>query len=266
MHFRYPSRPDSHPVLDGLNLGLEAGSVTGLVGPSGGGKSTVLKLLCGLYDADEGDVLLDGVDVVRGFGGQDDEDDEDDGSGMEGSACSLFAKVAVVSQEPELFPVSIAENIAYGLPEGSWLMADVERCGRLANCDSFVRALPQGYATVLGGGGGGSLSGGQRQRVAIARALMRNPEVLLLDEPTSALDAESEAVVGAALRAASSGNRTVVMVAHRLSTVQAADEVVVIANGRVLERGPPGALATRPGGAYAALLRQQTPLEAVAKT
>ena len=163
-------------MLKGLTLTVAPGEVVGLVGGSGGGKSTILRLLSGFYAADAGSVRLNGKAV------------------LDFAEKELASKIAWVTQEPQLFPVSIAENIAYGLPKGSWTMADVERAARLANAHTFADALPQKYGTLVGEGGGG-LSGGQRQRIAIARALMRDPEVLLLDEPTSALDAESEELV-----------------------------------------------------------------------
>mmetsp|Transcript_51599 Transcript_51599/g.117463 ORF Transcript_51599/g.117463 Transcript_51599/m.117463 type:complete len:765 (+) Transcript_51599:173-2467(+) len=236
VHFEYPSRAGA-PVLRGLNLEVGKGEVIGLVGGSGGGKSTVLRLLCGFYQPDRGRVLLDGCEV-SGLGPKE-----------------LARRISWVTQEPQLFPISIEENIAYGLEPGSWGASDIERCARLANAHAFVAALPRGYQTVVGAGGG-SLSGGQRQRVAIARALMRDPEVLLLDEPTSALDADSEALVTMALRNAFVG-RTVVVVAHRLATVQRSDRIVVLERGTVAEEGRPLELAERKDGAYARLLRRQ---------
>mmetsp|Transcript_24908 Transcript_24908/g.49848 ORF Transcript_24908/g.49848 Transcript_24908/m.49848 type:complete len:780 (+) Transcript_24908:76-2415(+) len=281
VEFEYPTRPGAK-VLRGLNLTVQDGEVIGLIGGSGGGKSTVIRLLCGFYAASSGKVLLksgikSGGQAAASTSSTSAAPSHGTGAGHDAAGLQqpqqqqprqrlgdvvldftpecLASKIAWVTQEPQLFPISIAENIAYGLPAGSWTMAQVESAARQANAHGFTSLLPDGYQTLVGEGGG-ALSGGQRQRIAIARALMRNPEVLLLDEPTSALDAESEALVASALKNAFKG-RTVVIVAHRLKTIQSVDRVVVLADGLVLEEGPPLELGKRPESAYAALLQKQ---------
>lgn len=234
--FTYPTRPGSQ-ILKGLNLVIPKGQVVGLVGGSGGGKSTLLRLISRFYETDKGRLFISGHDI-RTI-----------------PPAELSQRIAWVTQEPQLFPISIAENIAYGYPPGTWTMDDIIRVAKLANVDAFVRNLPNGYETTVGEGGR-SLSGGQKQRVAIARALLRDPEILLLDEPTSALDAESEAYVQSAFTNAFAG-RTVLIVAHRLSTIQSADRVIVLSDGRVVEDGKPEMLREDTQGAYHALLQQQ---------
>jgi ATP-binding cassette subfamily B (MDR/TAP) protein 9 len=240
--FAYPTRPAA-PVLRGLSLRVEPGQVLALVGPSGGGKSSVVKLLERLYLPASGQVLFDGLDV----GAYDQR--------------WLRRRVALVSQEPTLFARTIRRNILYGteaedgVPPGEVpSQADVEAAARLANAHDFISALPNGYETEAGERGV-QLSGGQKQRIAIARALVRRPSVLLLDEATSALDAESEELVQEALDRTMAG-RTVVVVAHRLSTVQGADAIAVVREGAVVEQGTHEALLEA-GGAYAALVRRQ---------
>ncbi|KAJ1555502.1 hypothetical protein HK405_001296, partial [Cladochytrium tenue] len=191
--FKYPSRPDV-PVLQGLDLDVVAGKTVALVGASGCGKSTVIALLERWYDAITGRVTFGGSDV------------------REWTVAGLREHMALVSQEPVLFNMSIRDNIAYGAPDGSVSQEDIERTATMANIHSFVATLPEGYDTIVGAKGG-QLSGGQKQRVAIARALIRNPKLLLLDEATSALDSESERVVQDALDAAARG-RTTVVIAH----------------------------------------------------
>eukprot|EP00617_Octactis_speculum_P026818 CAMPEP_0185771474 /NCGR_PEP_ID=MMETSP1174-20130828/64324_1 /TAXON_ID=35687 /ORGANISM="Dictyocha speculum, Strain CCMP1381" /LENGTH=640 /DNA_ID=CAMNT_0028457357 /DNA_START=300 /DNA_END=2222 /DNA_ORIENTATION=- len=239
VHFAYPTRK-GQKILQGLNLDLKSGEVVGLVGGSGGGKSTVLRLLLHLYDPDEGRILIGDRDVASI------------------PQAELSQRIAMVTQEPQLFPISIAENIAYGLPEGCWTMDQVKRAAVLANVDSFVKNLPEGYATPVGEGGA-SLSGGQKQRVAIARAIIRDPAILVLDEPTSALDGESEALVLDALETAFEG-RTVIVIAHRLSTIARADRIVVLQSGRNIEEGSPLELKEKPQGAYAKLLQPSSTL------
>jgi ABC transporter fused permease/ATP-binding protein len=214
LRFAYPSRPDQ-PVLDGLDLELRPGTVTALVGPSGAGKSTIAALLSRLYDPQGGRILLDGKDL-RAL-------DLD----------ALRAEIGVVRQEPTLFATSIAENIRYGRLSAS--DEEVEQAARAANAHDFIRAFPEGYQTLVGERGV-RLSGGQKQRVAIARALLKDPRILVLDEATSALDAESEHLVQEALERLMRG-RTTLVIAHRLSTVKAADRILVLDGGRAVQEG-----------------------------
>lgn len=212
--FRYPTRPDV-PVLTELNLVLRPGEVVALVGPSGGGKSTVAQLLSRFYDPDQGALVLDGVPFT---------DLDPDW---------LRRQVGVVSQEPLLFATSVRDNIRYARPEAS--AEEVEAAARAANAHDFISEFPEGYETLVGERGV-RLSGGQKQRVAIARAVLKDPRVLVLDEATSALDAESEHLVQEALDRLMEG-RTTLVIAHRLSTVRDANRVVVLDGGRVVEEG-----------------------------
>lgn len=231
--FAYPSRADS-PALNGCNLTLKPGQVTAVVGPSGGGKTTVTRLLARFFEPDAGTVTLDGADV-RTL-----------------QARWLRGVVGVVSQEPVLLPGTVADNIAYGRPDAT--PAQIEAAARESNAHEFIERLSDGYQTQLRGDGGG-LSVGQRQRIAIARALLKDPKVLLLDEPTSALDAESEAAVQQALDRLVRG-RTVLLIAHRLSTVVKADAIVVLVGGKVVERGTHDELMAA-NGEYAHLVATQ---------
>ncbi|MBV9749792.1 MAG: ATP-binding cassette domain-containing protein, partial [Acetobacteraceae bacterium] len=206
----------------------------GIVGPSGAGKSTLLRLVQGLVEPQAGEVLLDGQSLAGAAPG------------------SLAAAFSVVTQEIPLLHRSVAENLWYGRPDAAW--NEVLAASKAAGCDGFIRGLPQGYETVVGERGI-RLSGGQRQRLAIARALLRQAPVLLLDEATSALDSHAELEVQRALLAAA-GHRTVLAVAHRLSTVMDFDRVVVLQDGRVVEDGPPYELR-RGTGHFAATWRLQ---------
>uniref|UniRef100_A0A8C6U7E2 ABC-type oligopeptide transporter ABCB9 n=1 Tax=Neogobius melanostomus TaxID=47308 RepID=A0A8C6U7E2_9GOBI len=231
--FAYPTRPQTH-VLKGVSFTLLPGQVTALVGPSGGGKSSCVNLLEDFYPPQSGQVLLDGR-PVHSLRHQ-----------------YLHSQVALVGQEPVLFARSVEENITYGLsqpPEGA-----MERAAREANAHEFICELQQGYKTSVGEKGA-QLSGGQKQRVAIARALVRNPRVLILDEATSALDAQSEHIVQQALNSAMA-DRTVLVVAHRLSSVEKADRIVVIDQGSVAEQGTHGELMER-RGLYHRLVQRQ---------
>ncbi|KAK7871055.1 hypothetical protein R5R35_007257 [Gryllus longicercus] len=228
VRFSYPARPHA-PVLRGLDLSVRRGETVALVGASGCGKSTVVQLLQRLYDPQDGQVLLDGEDV------------------RELNLAWLRSHVGVVGQEPALFAVSIAENIRYGREDAT--RADIEAAAREASAHDFITRLPQGYDTEVGERGT-QLSGGQKQRIAIARALVRNPRILLLDEATSALDLQSEALVQRALERAARG-RTTVVVAHRLSTIAAADRIVCLADGRVVEQGTHSELLALKGHYYA---------------
>ncbi|RWX76633.1 ABC transporter ATP-binding protein [Neorhizobium lilium] len=224
-------------ILRGLNLVAEGGQTTALVGPSGAGKSTIINLIPRFYDPTEGQILIDGQNIA------------------EVTKTSLRRQLAYVSQQPYLFEGSIRDNIRYGLPTAS--DADVEQAARLAYAHDFILAQPQGYDTPVGENGI-TLSGGQRQRLSIARALVRNAPILLLDEATSALDNESEAAVQKALDVAMRG-RTVVVIAHRLSTVVKADKIIVMHDGRVVEEGSHAVLAQRKDGLYARLNNLQAP-------
>ncbi|XP_044278470.1 mitochondrial potassium channel ATP-binding subunit [Varanus komodoensis] len=233
--FSYPTRPGC-PVLRDFSLAIPANKTVAIVGPSGGGKSTVAALLERFYEPTEGAILLDGRDICTL-----------DPTWLRGEI------IGFINQEPVLFSTSIMENIRFGKPCAT--DAEIYAAARLANADEFIRSFPNGYNTVVGERGV-TLSGGQKQRVAIARALIKNPKVLILDEATSALDAESEHVVQQALDRAVAG-RTVLVIAHRLSTVQGADLIVVLARGRVAEAGTHAELM-RKGGLYAELIRRQT--------
>ena len=206
-----------------------------LVGPSGGGKSTILSLLPRFYDVTAGAVTINGRDV------------------RELKLHDLRDRIALVTQEPFLFDDTIAANIAYGRP-GASAEAIVE-AARAAAAHDFIMALPEAYET-RGGEGGLRLSGGQRQRIAIARAFLKDAPILLLDEATSALDTESEALVQAALERLMQGRATL-MIAHRLSTVRNADRIYVIEAGKVAEQGSHAELIAQ-GGLYARLARQQS--------
>ncbi|CEO97245.1 unnamed protein product (mitochondrion) [Plasmodiophora brassicae] len=231
--FTYPARPDT-PVLNGLNIVFESGKVTALVGPSGGGKSTIFAMIERFYDPSQGVVTLDGEDI-RNL-----------------DVTWMHRRIGLVSQEPVLFAGSIRDNIAFGKADAS--MESIIAAASAANAHDFVMAFEHGYDTLVGERGL-HLSGGQKQRIAIARAVLLNPKVLLLDEATSSLDAESEFVVQDALDKLMKG-RTVVVIAHRLSTVKDADLVVVIDRGRVVESGTHDALLAR-DGMYAHLVRRQ---------
>ena len=228
--------PDE-PVIRGLDLEIPLGSTVALVGPSGGGKSTIIDLFCRFYDPTAGRISLDGIDL------------------RELSLASLRAQIALVDQNTFLFNDSVANNIAYGQGGQEGVDAGaIEAAARAANAHGFITELPEGYDTLIGENGT-MLSGGQRQRIAIARALIKNAPILFLDEATSALDTASEQVVQEALDRLMQ-NRTTLVVAHRLSTVIHADQIVVIDGGRVVEAGRHGELLAR-GGVYAGLVSTQ---------
>jgi ATP-binding cassette subfamily B protein len=219
--FRYP---DGHRIFDNLNLRLEAGECVGLVGPSGAGKSTMFALLQRLYDANSGRILIDGQDITQV------------------TEESLRRVIAVVPQDAALFHRSIAENIRYGKPEAS--DEALLEAAIAARCD-FIETLPDGLATMVGDRGV-KLSGGQRQRIAIARAFLKDAPILLLDEATSALDSDAEEAIREALSRLIRG-RTVIAIAHRLSTVRNFDRILVLQSGRVMQDGPPDLLIRREG-------------------
>ncbi|MDQ4086543.1 MAG: ABC transporter transmembrane domain-containing protein [Pseudomonadota bacterium] len=231
--FRYPTRRDAS-ALHEFSLSVRAGETLALVGPSGAGKTTIFNLAQRFYDADEGAVRLDGVDL------------------RQADPAEVRARIAFVPQETVIFAASARDNLRYGLWEAGderlWEAAEA------ANAAEFLRKLPEGLDTYLGEGGA-RLSGGQRQRIAIARALLRDSPLLLLDEATSALDAESERLVQASLERLFE-RRTTIVIAHRLATVRAADRIVVMDQGRIVEEGTHDSLSAR-SGLYAKLARLQ---------
>ena len=231
--FRYPSRPETAALRD-FTLEIEPGETIAIVGPSGAGKSTIFQLVERFYDPQGGTIRMDGVPLTSA------------------DPADIRARLALVPQVGVLFSANARDNLRYG----KWDATDEQiwQAARAANAEGFLRALPQGLDTYLGEGGT-QLSGGQQQRVAIARALLRDAPILLLDEATSALDAESEQLVQQALEGLMA-NRTTLVIAHRLATVRAADRIVVLDEGRIVEQGTHDAL-TKAGGLYARLARLQ---------
>ncbi len=231
--FRYPARPETAALKD-FTLEIEPGETVAIVGPSGAGKSTIFQLVERFYDPQGGTIRLDGVPLTSA------------------DPAEIRSRIALVPQVGVLFSANARDNLRYG----KWDASDEEiwQAARAANAESFLRALPQGLDTHLGEGGT-QLSGGQQQRVAIARALLRDAPILLLDEATSALDAESEQLVQQALEGLMQ-NRTTLVIAHRLATVRAADRIVVLDDGQIVEQGTHDAL-TKAGGLYARLARLQ---------
>ena len=236
--FRY--RLDGPEVLHDINLKIAAGQTVGIVGPSGSGKSTVAKIVQRLYVPESGRVLVDGVDVAVA------------------DPTWLRRQIGVVLQENVLFNTSVRENIA--LADPSMPIERVMAAAALAGAHEFILELPEGYDTIVHERGS-SLSGGQRQRIAIARALVTNPRILIFDEATSALDYESERIIQTNMRQISKG-RTVIIIAHRLSTVRNADRIVTIERGRIVEDGTHDTLVGT-GGRYASLWRMQAGLHEV---
>ncbi len=234
VHFTYPSRQGVE-VLHAINLAAASGDRIALVGPSGAGKSTLISLLLRLYDASMGHLLIDGRDA-RDY-----------------QLSDLRRQMSMVPQEVLLFGGSIAENIAYGKPGAS--AKEIELAARQANAHEFIKAFPEGYATLVGDRGM-KLSGGQRQRVAIARAILKDPAILILDEATSSLDSESERLIQEALETLMRG-RTSFIIAHRLATVRHADRIFVISDGRVVESGTHDELQAVEAGVYRRLAALQ---------
>ena len=231
--FRYPSRPNQ-AALAHFSLDIRPGETVALVGPSGAGKSTVFQLLLRFYDVGSGSVLIDGVPIQQ--------------AGLD----ALRGRIGIVPQDSVIFSANAMDNIRYGRPEAS--DGEVIAAAKAAFAHDFITALPEGYQTFLGERGV-RVSGGQRQRISIARAMLKNPPLLLLDEATSALDAESERMVQAALESAMK-DRTTIVIAHRLATVQRADRIVVMEAGRIVETGTHVQLVAA-GGLYARLAALQ---------
>jgi ATP-binding cassette subfamily B protein len=231
--FRYGAHTE--PLFHDFTLRIEAGERVGLVGHSGSGKTTFVKLLQRLYDLNDGRILIDGQEIARA------------------AQVSLRSQLALVPQEPLLFHRSLAENIAYARPEAT--TAQIERAAQLANAHDFIIRQPKGYATLVGERGV-KLSGGERQRVALARAFLADAPILILDEATSSLDSESEALIQEAMQRLIVG-RTAIVIAHRLSTVRMLDRILVFEQGRVVEEGTHDALVRRTEGTYKRLFERQ---------
>jgi ATP-binding cassette, subfamily B, bacterial len=223
------------PLYDALSVDIRAGERLGLVGRSGSGKTTCVKLVQRLYDVSGGRILIDGQDIAHA------------------TQQSRRSQIAIVQQEPILFHRSLAENIGYGRPGAS--MAAIEQAARLANAHEFILRLPKGYGTLVGERGV-KLSGGERQRVALARAFLADAPVLILDEATSSLDSESEALIQQAMERLMKG-RTSIVIAHRLSTVRSLDRILVFDRGEIVEQGTHAVLAARIGGIYRGLFERQ---------
>jgi ATP-binding cassette subfamily B protein len=231
--FRYEGQGAT--LFRDLGLRIAPGERVGLVGRSGSGKTTFVKLIQRLYDVTDGRVLIDGQNVAHA------------------TQASLRSQIAIVQQEPILFHRSLAENIAYARPDAS--MAQIERAARLANAHEFITRLPRGYQTTVGERGV-KLSGGERQRVALARAFLADAPILILDEATSSLDSESEALIQDAMSRLMAG-RTSIVIAHRLSTVRTLDRILVFEHGQIVEQGDHEALLRRPHGHYRRLFEIQ---------
>ena len=235
LSFSYPTRP-AVTIFKNLDFEIPQGSNIAIVGPSGGGKSTIAHLMLRFYSPTTGSIKIDGVDIGTM------------------NAKQLRRKIGIVAQEPVLFSGTIAENIAYGKPGAT--RSELNAAARKANCQ-FLGDFPDGLDTHVGARGT-QLSGGQKQRIAIARALVKNPDILILDEATSALDAESETLVNEALAALLRGNNTTISIAHRLSTIKRSDRIVVLSSdGTVAETGSYRELSGNPDGAFSKLMEWQ---------
>ncbi|HEX2841206.1 MAG TPA: ABC transporter ATP-binding protein [Hyphomicrobium sp.] len=224
------------PLYRDLSVTIKAGERVGLVGHSGSGKTTFVKLIQRLYDVTDGRIMIDGQNVA------------------DATQQSLRAQIAIVPQEPILFHRTLAENIGYGRPGA--FQEEIERAARLANAHDFIARLPKGYQTLVGERGV-KLSGGERQRIALARAFLVDAPILILDEATSSLDSESEQLIQAAVERLLNG-RTAIVIAHRLSTVRSLDRILVFNHGRVVEDGTHAALMSNPNGRYRHLFERQS--------
>jgi ABC-type multidrug transport system fused ATPase/permease subunit len=222
-------------ALEGVNFEIKPSCVTALVGPSGGGKTTVVKMVYRHYDTDKGKIILDGKNL------------------KEYDLYAFRKFIAIVPQEVEIFNTSVRENISYAKPKAT--LNEVKAAARIANAEEFIMQLNDGYETVVGERGI-KLSGGQKQRIGIARAILANPRILIFDEATSSLDSHSEKLIQDAMEKISKG-RTVIIIAHRLSTIKKADKIIVLEKGRVVEEGSHFELAQVSGGLYQKLLRLQ---------
>jgi subfamily B ATP-binding cassette protein MsbA len=224
----------AEPVLKDINVVIPKGKMVAIVGPSGGGKSTMADLLPRFYDISQGEILLDGINI------------------KDYKLDSLISLMGIVTQEAILFNDTVYNNIAFGMKDVK--EEDVIRAAKIANAHNFITQMEQGYQTNIGDRGA-KLSGGQRQRLSIARAILKNPPILILDEATSALDTESERLVQDALTKLME-NRTSIVIAHRLSTIKNADEIIVLKDGEIIERGNHNTLVAK-GGMYSHLCQLQ---------
>ncbi|MFH0776509.1 MAG: ATP-binding cassette domain-containing protein, partial [Patescibacteria group bacterium] len=231
--FQYSNQ--KKPIFKGLNLRIEPGEKIALVGHSGGGKTTFVKLLERLYDVESGGIFFDGQNIAKI------------------TQKSLRRAVGVVPQDPILFHRSLAENIAYGRPDAK--LSEIRRVAQLAHAAEFIEKLPEKYETFVGERGV-KLSGGERQRVAIARAMLADTPILILDEATSSLDSESESLIQDALQKLMAG-KTVIVVAHRLATIRSADRILVFEKGKIVEEGKHSTLLKKDGGMYRKLFELQ---------
>jgi ATP-binding cassette subfamily B protein len=228
-------------VLKGVSFEVKPGEMIGLVGPSGGGKTTLVNLICRFYDVKDGSVKIDGVDV------------------RDLELASMRRQIGVVLQEPYLFHGTIAENIAYGSHNAD--LKDIITAAKAANAHEFICGFPDGYETIVGERGQ-TLSGGERQRISIARAILHNPRILILDEATSSVDTETEKKIQEALQRLVAG-RTTFAIAHRLSTLSIADRLFVMEDGKLVEQGTHEELLAKPDGVYAKLHHTQAELHAL---
>ncbi len=228
-------------VLKKISLKIEPGHMIGLAGPSGGGKTTLVNLICRFYDVLEGQILVDGVDV-RDY-----------------EIETLRKKIGVVLQDPFLFHGTVAENVAYGKPGAT--LEEIIEASRAANAHDFIVGFPDGYDTLVGERGH-TLSGGERQRISIARAILNDPAILILDEATSSVDTEAEELIQGALDRLAA-NRTTIVIAHRLSTLRKADWLAILENGVLVEEGTHKQLAAKANGLYAKLLKMQTEIRSI---